>query len=209
MDEIKKVIEELDYNKSEQLVLINDKINFLNISLKNQHIISLLNPYAIYFSDKKPLVAFFDSSKIEDKSTFYKKIWNYQIPIVIILENELVKVYNGYSLNKQQELNIIDEIKLSSLNKFSPFSFWNITSKTFWEKYETCFSEPKLDVSLLENIKYITNYLKKGNCRSFANKLILRLIFIRFLIDRGIDLDFKNLTNNIKESQQEFLKILK
>lgn len=29
------------------------------------------------------------------------------------------------------------------------------------------------------------------------------------MINRGIDLDFKNLTNNIKESQQEFLKILK
>lgn len=209
MSKISSVIEKLDFDKSEQLLLKSNMYNdFSNVSPKFRHIITTLKPYAVYFSESKPLIAFFDVEEIDDIKDFYKKIWNSQIPIIIIEENSIVKIYNGCFLNKEHELNIVEQIKIESANRFSAFSFWNITSEDFWKRYEKDFSQPKLDISLLENIKYITNFFKNGICEKFSNKLILRLIFIRFLIDRGIDLDFKNLSNNIKESQKEFLKIL-
>ncbi|HEY4543641.1 MAG TPA: N-6 DNA methylase, partial [Tissierellaceae bacterium] len=42
----------------------------------------------------------------------------------------------------------------------------------------------------------------------FATKLVLRIIFIRFLIDRGVNLGYKRFGDNIEISQKEFLKVL-
>jgi len=62
---------------------------------------------------------------------------------------------------------------------------------------------------MLDNIKDATNQLKKTGCTPFAVRLVLRLIFIRYLIDRGVDLNYKKICGNVNESQQCLLNIMK
>ena len=62
---------------------------------------------------------------------------------------------------------------------------------------------------MLANITYLTEELKNTYHISFATKLVLRLIFIRFLIDRGVDLAYENFSNNIEQSKNELLKYVR
>lgn len=89
------------------------------------------------------------------------------------------------------------------------FSYWGLNDERFLNKYTKELSDNQLDTSLLQNISTLTNKLKYEFKIPFATKLILRIIFIRFLIDRGIHLDYKNFTSDRERSQEEFLKVLK
>ena len=43
---------------------------------------------------------------------------------------------------------------------------------------------------------------------SFANKLMLRVLFIRYLIDRGVNIGYMGLNDDVKHSQEIFLNIV-
>ena len=205
---IEKVITKLGYENSGNLFMF-DQFSSAPVSSQSKKALKDIRPYAAYIVNNRPFILFFDSSVSDDIlfQQISKKVWNAQIPVAIFCDERYVKIFNGLSLNlTDYKLASIKSYNLSECNSDSEFSFWQISSVDFWKTYSGKFSGTKLNHILLENIEYITNKLKNQYNISFATKLVLRLIFIRYLIDRGVDLDYKNFSNDIQESQKEFLK---
>lgn len=207
---IEIVIERLGYKNSENLVYYSE----FNCSNHTNHIakvVSDIKPYAIYFIDEKPFMLFFDS--LFDDASFKvisKQVWNAQVPVAIFCDDQTVKIYNGMSLDLSSYiLEKATELSIANCSISTDFSYIEITNPLFWEKFSKRFSTANLNHFLLSNITYLTDQLKNTYHISFATKLVLRLIFIRFLIDRGVDLAYENFSSNIEQSKNELLKSLR
>ena len=207
---IETVIERLGYKNSENLIYYSEfkSSNYTNHIAK---VVSEIKPYAIYFVDGKPFILFFDS--LFDNASFRlisKKVWNAQVPVAIFCDDQTIKIYNGMSLNlSSYVLEKATEYSADNCSINSEFSYIEITNPVFWEKFSKRFSAPNLNKFLLSNITYLTEQLKNTYHIGFATKLVLRLIFIRFLIDRGVDLGYGNFSSNIEQSKNELLKCLR
>lgn len=202
---IRAVIDAMGYSRSNSL-LYRENAD----TVKNRHIQKLfreLNPDAIYTADDKPFVIFYESAEKCIPDLLVKRVWNAQIPLMIISFDNRIEVYNGCSIDDGM-LILLEEIDVSQVTLDSPFSFWNIANSDFWKNYDQKMSAPKLDSVMLSNIREAAVQLRDKPCAPFAVKLILRLIFIRYLIDRGVDIAYKKLTGNISQSQSHFLEIL-
>lgn len=204
---ITHIINVLGYDKSQNLLFKQD-YNAERLGYHTSRILKELNPDATYLLDNKPFIVFYDNQPFENKKNLFKKIWNAQIPIAIFDNDTLIEIFNGSSLiENNQQLKLIAKGSLSS-KKIEDFSYWNISNPLFWNKHDADFSHTKLDQIMLENLKYITQRLKQRPCASFANILILRLIFIRFLIDRGVDINYKGFSSNKEHSQNYLLQLM-
>ena len=105
-------------------------------------------------------------------------------------------------------LNQLDEEKYIDCCYSSAFSYWNITNEKFLINYQSKFSKETLNEVMLRNIKVVTEKLKKVYKVTFATKLVLRLIFIRFIVDRGIDIGYMGLSKNVEQSQKRLIEIV-
>ena len=142
---------------------------------------------AFFYFDNKPLILFFYGTK--DKQALHRAIWNFnEAPIVIIVENNAVEIYNGFSFNKTNKL--LNHIGGNDdLDNFKYFQL--VTGKT-WEIYQTEISHRnRVDYKLLENINAAQDLLKGLKLsQSLANALIGKIIFYRYLIDRKVRLNY-------------------
>jgi hypothetical protein len=127
---------------------------------------------------------------------------------VIISFINRIEIYNGCSIDENKDLLLLEKLNLEQVSDASLFSYWQISSPSFWARYEKKLTAPKLDTIMLDNIKEATNQLKKTDSAPFAVRLVLRLIFIRYLIDRGVDLNYDGIYGDIDQSQQCLLKIM-
>jgi Type I restriction-modification system methyltransferase subunit len=200
------VIEALGYSESGTLYYPDSDSIAGNRSL--QKLFSDLAPTAIYLADTKPFIVFIESNEPNMTAPLIKKVWNTQIPLLIVSFENRIEIYNGCSIDKKQKLRLLEKIDKPLINEDSSFSFWNISNAAFWEKYQRQLSAPKLDVVMLDNIRDATYRLKETECHPFAVKIILRLIFIRYLIDRGIDLAYHGLDGDVASSQAYLLTIM-
>ena len=164
-ENIELIIKELGYTESDNLFYYDDlyKNKKIKLSLQTQKNLKDIKPYAFYCIDNKPFILFF--SKIENKEErqkINKKIWNMQIPVVIFDDVNCIKIFNGSNLDfKKKELFLIQKNELKNIKKDDEFSYWNINTKSFWTKYEEVYKNKKLNELMLENIRYITDKLKK------------------------------------------------
>ncbi|APF25130.1 HsdM family class I SAM-dependent methyltransferase [Clostridium sporogenes] len=206
------IIKKLGYHNSKNLYYFANINMCKDLSFHDKKVLNEIKPCAFFVVDGKPKVLFFDYiSENDSKQKLYKKIWNAQIPIIIFNDYDSIKVFNGNSM----ELSELDNIRLQFVleeehkkcSEASPFSYWNITNEQFLREYQMAFSKDTLNQVMIKNIKCITEKLKKQYKVKFATKLILRLIFIRFLIDRGIDIGYEGFNGDIKESQEALLKL--
>jgi len=205
---IEVLIRRLGYDNSPNLFYFKSITNG-PFSFHIRKVLLELQPFAVYCIDDQPFVIFFEVSDSSIVKELNKKIWNAQIPIAFFCTENSVEIYNGTSLDLDEFiLTKIYEQSLLECSEQSPFSYWQVTDPRFWSKYSTQYSSATLNELLLQNIETITNQLKEVYNLSFATKLILRLIFIRFLIDRGVDLGYKNFSNNVHQSQIEFLNVV-
>ena len=208
---IDDIISKLGYTDSANLIKLKQLAN-ANLSPRSRKIISEIKPYAAYIVDGFPFILFFDSN-INDITSFKeisKRVWNAQIPIVIFCQENTVKIFNGTSLDlSDYTLKQVKECLMEDCTEYADFSFWQISNQKFWNKYIKNFSEITLNKRLLENISFLTDKLKTSYNIEFATKLVLRLIFIRYLIDRGVDLDYKDFSEDIKKSQEVFLRTVR
>lgn len=83
-----------------------------------------------------------------------------------------------------------------------------MTNSLSLDLYEKSMGKKNLNEFLVENLRYITQRLKDEYKISFANKLMLRVLFIRYLIDRGVNIGYMGLNNDINHSQEIFLNII-
>lgn len=198
----------LGYDRSSNLVYFNDILRGM-FSFHTEKVLTELEPFAVYSVDGKPFVLFFEQSNQSVIKELNKKIWNAQIPVAFFCTETSVEIYNGTSLNLDKFLlNKVHEQSLMDCSEYSPFSYWQITDPIFWANYSEQYNSTTLNEFLLQNIESITRQLKEKYNIPFATKLILRLIFIRFLVDRGVDLGYNNFSSNVQQSQAELLSIV-
>ena len=212
MRTIETVIQKLGYSKSEKLFYLSDIDKCVDLSWHDRRVLIELAPYAIYIADGRVLVAFFDDLNSTMDVELHGKIWNAQIPVVISDEGDFIKIYNG----KNMDLDIDKKIRLKDVVSYDlnecdekiEFSYWNVTNSLSLELYEKSMGKKNLNEFLIENLRYITKKLKNEYQISFANRLMLRILFIRYLIDRGVNIGYMGLDENVKKSQEIFLDII-
>lgn len=210
----KDIIAKLGYEGSDNFYYFTDLKSCKDISLHDSKVIKILRPVAFFVVKGKPKVLFFDYENIQySEQELYKKIWNYQVPIVIFNDYNTIKIYNGNNMNLSDITNLkLEELARENVkhcNYFSPFSYWNITNEAFLYQYTNSFSNKTLNEVMIDNIRCVTNKLKDTYHIQFATKLILRIIFIRFLIDRGISIDYEKFCGNVVKDRQYFLDIIR
>jgi len=163
-----------------------------------------LKPDAFFIFDKKPLILFYDSPK--NREELFKAVWNFnETPVVIINEADSIEIYNGFSyLEKESTLD-----KLADPDQVTDFSYFELVTGKSLEFYQTKLKQQnRVDYLLLENIrdarkKLIENYPIES---SLANALIGKCIFVRYLIDRGVKIEFDGKSR--KWNNDEFCNVL-
>lgn len=207
------IIKKLGYEDSKNLYYFANINICKELSFHDRKVLNEIKPCAFFIVNGKPKVLFFDYiSEKDNKQELYKKIWNAQVPIIIFNDYNSIKVFNGNSIELSQTFNInlqfVLEKKHSECSKTSAFSYWNITNEHFLQNYEEVFSKNTLNQVMISNIKCVTEKLKNQYKVKFATKLILRIIFIRFLIDRGIDIGYDGFNGDILKSQGTLLSVV-
>jgi len=213
---IDEIIIRLGYSGSPFLLHRHRFNDLTTLSVQTAKVLNELSPYAAYMVDGNPFIMFFDedeSATQEQQKARNRKIWNAQVPVVLFCGTGSVSIYNGYTIEQQNSLltQIVNPLPIDSIGESSPFSYWDITSRNFWEMHSEKYSGQKLNDALLENLKDLTEKLKKSHHlkSEMATKLILRVIFIRYLIDRGVDLDYPGFTSDVVASRASLLGVLK
>jgi hypothetical protein len=196
--------------------LSNKKTDFLSIRVK-ETFLDYLKPDAFFCINNEPLILFFESKR--DLIILEKQIWNFnQTPVIFINEDNQWIIKNGFKLlETNNRLNT-----LTNSLYISDFEYFELITGKCWEKYRNDFDQKyRVDFKLLENIEEARNVLinpKLGNLHpKVANSLIGRVIFIRYLIDREVELgekyeingkeDFYNLLLNKQKTYTFFQKI--
>ena len=205
---IQVLIENLGFSDSSNLFECDKFLN-LNISKHDIKILEAINPHAVYLVNNKPFILFIESSFEENNLKYISKlIWNAQIPVTFICDNTSVKIFNGKNLDIEScFIKDISTGNIDSFSKESDFSYFKISDPLFWEHYDKMYTGTHLNDYLLDNIMSLTSELKDKYKINFATKLVLRLIFVRYLIDRGINLAYGNFNDNIEVSRQELLNV--
>lgn len=195
--------------------------------IKNR--LKTIQPDAIYVFNKQPFILFFDLTKNNNsilENEIYKKVWSFDSsPIIFIIKNIEIQVFNAlnYIKNKTNISGKLEQLNLSEDERNDKFSFWNLQSGDTWNWFQKSYLEStkkketrkRVNERLFQNIKDVRLYLidesKPYNLNEEqANSLILRLIFIRYLIDRKIEIDenfiFGETINDKRKSFSELIK---
>ncbi|RUT68483.1 hypothetical protein D0817_20335 [Flavobacterium cupreum] len=190
MTHLQQIFEKLNLTEENGLFITSENKWANMFSNRVERLINdVIKPDAFFSIDNKPFILFFEN--VLNKSEKLKQIWNFnESPVIIILENDSVEIYNGFNFETDKDaLQLFG--KEENLNDFSYFEL--VTGNT-WIKYQTDLKySNRVDYHLLNNIKdarelLITNKLDVD----LANSLIGKIIFIRYLIDRKVKLNFEN-----------------
>jgi hypothetical protein len=195
---LNKLLNQLDLIENKAIFFRNEEDGevFSGFSADINKKLELIKPDAFFVFNNQPFVLFFDLASIDDErkeNEIHKQVWSFDnSPIVFIIKDVEIKVYNALNFEKQKGL---EEIKLSETERNKKFSFWNLQSgeafKWFYEEHKNTVLKKRVNQQLFENIKQTILILKNDFelKESLAKILVLRLIFIRYLIDRKIKID--------------------
>jgi hypothetical protein len=206
---LNEVFKRLNIYDSDSLIRLTDekwkeKITFPSRVIRLLEDTEKWNPKAIFCFDNKPLVLFFENP--ENKKELHKTAWNFnETPIIIVVENNEVSIYNGFAID--ENTNLLKQLGGSDeLNDFNYFEL--VTGKTF-EKHNKEFDYlHRVDYRLLKNIESAQDeLLNKYKCsRKTANALLGKIIFVRYLIDRKVRLCFEG--ESKEWTNEEFCDLL-
>ena len=192
MKKLEEIFSILGLNKDNGLYLTKND-NWKTETVFPNRVKKLLNdkiePSAFFCFDNKPMILFFDNPL--DKSNLYKKIWNFnECPIVIILEEDSVEIFNGFKY--EQKTNSLQ--KLGGNEKLNDFTYFELVTGKTWEQYkEDLDHKNRVDYHLLQNIKAARKKLlvgKEDKNAGLVNALLGKVIFVRYLIDRKVKMKF-------------------
>lgn len=178
-----------------------------------------IRPTAFYLFNNQPFILFFDLSgplfQQEWEQEIHKKIWSFdQSPLAFILKDGDIEIYNAFAYEKKRKR--LEQIKLKDEQLDQLFSFWNLQSGSAWEwlqkeYYKDTIKKKRVNQKLFDNIKEVREKLiiGEGFTDDEANTLILRLIFVRYLIDRNVKLPEEFITGNtIIERRMSFIELI-
>lgn len=163
--------------------------------------LDIIKPDAYFVFNAQPYILFFDLSQGDERhneDSIHKQVWSFDnSPLIFIVKETEIEIFNSFSFDKKQ--NRLQEIRLSTSERNERFSFWNLQSGECWkwlqeEHYKTTIQKRRVNQKLFENIKLVRETLTFDNqdtplTEDEANILILRLIFVRYLIDRNVRMD--------------------
>ncbi|WP_405608363.1 Eco57I restriction-modification methylase domain-containing protein [Polaribacter sp. Asnod1-A03] len=189
--------------------------------------IEIIEPDAYYVFNKQPLILFFDltdeKNKVREKE-IHKQVWSFDnSPVIFVIKGDEIRVYNALNYSKKEES--LEEIKLTKEERESKFSFWELQSGYTWKWLQNEYFEnrskkqhrKRVNERLFQNIKEVREYLTNISSESplsenDANSLILRLIFIRYLIDRKVKIDetfISGVLDDVNERRKSFINLIK
>lgn len=145
---------------------------------------------ALFVFGGKPLMFFFENP--QERESLYKAIWNLnEVPIVIILEDDHVDVYNGYKYDK--EINSL--FRIGDAHALEELEYFKIVTGRSWEEYKSQLAyHNRVDYYLLKNIESAQRQMQvAGVVRNLANRLIGKMIFLRYLTDRHVMISFEGI----------------
>jgi len=185
--------------------------------------IESIEPDAVYIFNSQPLILFFDlTEKEKNLDELYKKVWSFDhTSIIFLIKEKDIEVFNALNYIKEKNLNTLEKIDLSKREIQKLFNLWELESGKTWEWFQSKFIDKKkgqthrkrVNQRLFSNIKQVREDLKNKDLNeSEANSLILRLIFIRYLIDRKIKIDDELIpgkVNNLNERRKSFIQLIK
>jgi len=204
---LKEIFERLQLSKENGLFsTVEDNWTGIFCSGVERLLEKVIKPDAIFSIDNKPFILFFDSPKNKKKKL--KEIWNFnESPIVIITEGDSLEIYNGLEyITEKNSLRLF-----GGTEKLNDFSYFELVTGKTWKIYQKNFSyKNRVDYKLLENIKATRDLLinKEGLSTELANSLLGKVIFVRYLIDREIKLDFEKEGTSRKWTNTEFRDLL-
>lgn len=145
---------------------------------------------AFFCFDNKPLILFFSLEDSNKKQELHKTIWNFnESPIAIIVENNAVEIFNGFSIDENTKL-----LKsFGTADKLNDFTYFELVTGKTWEKYQNDLNHKnRVDYKLLENIEVAQGLMiNHGLSQTLSNSLIGKIIFYRYLIDRKVRLNYQ------------------
>jgi hypothetical protein len=189
-----KVINELNLTEQNGLFFYDDIQKWSNFPTNIKQAIHQVRPYAFFtlqevnetkkFDLNLPFVFIYSNPSQEEEEKLKQKVFNFgNAPIVIIHKSD-VKIINGlvYNRNQTKVENLLGKYK------FSDFSYDKLVTQIFWDEHLNSCKEKGIYHSFLKNITETRNYLiYEGKLsKSVCNRLIGRLLFIRYFIDRGV-----------------------
>ena len=229
---LNKLFEELGYNDQNGLYVLGAKGELIldNFPYRISRILNdVIKPYAIYSLDNAydseehvkpintPLILFYNNPSTEDYATIARHSFNLSRSPIVFISNEQTQtydIYNGFEFSSQNPewLSKIDvdiiSLKIENLRNGRG---WKDVFNGHFKKSKT------VDKFLLSNITDARRLLvakepdfEEGNLRpEIANRLIGRLIFIRYLIDREVSFtDQEILKGDTKPERQANLHSL-
>ncbi len=162
-----------------------------------------MQPHSFFLFNSEPLLIFFDYNKQINgnlRNKLSKDVWNFnKSALVFVNTPKELTIYNGFKYNKSGLLDVLDTIKgVPDYPKLEQYSYWKIVTAELWNAKDEKFKKhTRVDKKLLDNIKTARKllidkeYIKNPLYEKHANRIIGRLIFIRYLIDRGVNFDYE------------------
>jgi hypothetical protein len=171
----------------------------LQLSSRVKRCLEQINPKAFFCIDNKPLILFFENPT--DKN-LHKKIWNInEVPVIITINNGSVEIFNGFNLLANNTLEA-----LAGNDNLTDFSYFRLVTGETWEIYEKELNyKNRVDYKLLDNISAAREHIlkqfppidendeeTKKQYAKITNALLGKIIFVRYLIDREVELNFED-----------------
>ncbi|GAB1345910.1 N-6 DNA methylase [Cloacibacterium normanense] len=217
--QLKSLLEKLNLSDKDGLFfygdLDNEKTSFLSIRIK-EIFSEEIKPDAFFCINNEPLILFFEKKR--DLEKLERQIWNLnQSPAIFIHDDNQWLIKNGFKfLESKKRLDT-----LTSSKNLKDFEYFELITGHSWKKYQKEFEQKnRVDFYLLKNIEEARSVLTNpelGNLHpKVANSLLGRVIFIRYLIDRNVELnkyhikgkeDFYQILSNHEETYKFFQQV--
>ena len=94
---INRIFEILNLNKENGLIVLNESDWKGQLPQRTENIIeNIIKPHALFLFNNEPFIIFFDNPTNEE--LIFKQCWNLnQTPIIFIIRDDEVEIYNGLS----------------------------------------------------------------------------------------------------------------
>jgi len=190
-----------------------------------------ISPDAVYHYLNQPFILFFDRTVgktkfLKSERLIFKEVWSWdKVPIVFFIYEDDLKVFNAFHYQRKldDQNDTLELIDRSKNEIYEQFSFWNLQSGNTWRWLEENFytkkqrsgkrtniiSQQRVNQKLFDHIRYAREQMSEDLFNpvlpELANLVLLRLIFIRYLIDRGVLIDEHFISgNSVEEKKQCF-----
>lgn len=221
MKHLNKLLEDLELDS--KVIFLNEgstRLHVQNLTKETQKRLKILSPDAVYIFNSQPLILFYDLNKNpKNKTELHKKIWSFdEAPIVFIIDKDDIQVFNALNYVKENEEQGLEQLNISIDQIKKHFNLWELESGHTWLWFQESYLEKKkknrVNKRLFDNIKTVRNHLvdEEKLTDNQANSLILRLIFIRYLIDRRVKIDenlLPGLPEDVNQRRKNLISLIK